>query len=500
MRPTREALLKCLPPYQDAWITVHPKQKVKDIIDEILEAHREFSPFYDQIALYFLDDSTEEICKKIYRFLKKNIRYHEEAEDEQTTALPTGILVRGEGDCKHYSSFSGGILDAINRITGRNIRWNYRFASYEWFNKVPHHVFTVVNDDEKAGSEIWIDPTPGSDNKSPVWVIDKKINVSPMALKRNIAGVGVTPTQMVFVEDSQLPVHPFELPAPAYTQRLEEYQADTEVTPALQSAIEVLMHYSVMNDKGEISDSVLKKLSSQLPQNEFNDVAEARQTIQVYIANAVNDAQARGIDVMQALNDPQAIGSLFSDIWRGVKKVTMAPVRNAYLSLVALNAFGYATKLANAIYNKDGTFYQPGQQKLYDKWNSFGGDWMNLHNAIDSGRKKVAILGSIGCGDCSGTVGAAAAALPAWVAIASALIAAMTPLIKEIMATRQQQGNVLPGVDPNTGLPYGMNDGNYNATPGTGGNVIEWIKQNPITVFAIGAAGYFAYTQLKSSR
>lgn len=502
MRPTVENLLKCLPPYRDAWVTVHNKQQVKHIVNEILDAHKEFAPYYDSIALYFLEDSTEDICKKLYSFLKKNIRYREEAEEDQTTALPTGILTRREGDCKHYASFAGGILDAINRETGREIPWSYRFASYDFFNTQPHHVFIVVNDQEK-GSEIWIDPTPGADNKTPVWATDKKIKVSQMALRRNIAGIGMAAPQLVYVEEGEMPLQTYELPSPAYTQQLEEVQADTEVTPDLQNAIEVLMHYGVMNDTGEVSDKVLSVLSSQLPQDEFNLVAEARLTLQVYIADAIKQAQNSGVNVQEALysGDVVAIGSIFSNIWRGVKKVSLAPMRNAYLGIVALNIFGTATKLANAIYNPDGTFYQPGQQRVYDLWNKFGGDWTNLHNAIDSGKKKKAILGSVGCCECEAaqSIGVApAAALPAWVAIASALIAAMTPLIKDILNARRQQNTMMPGVDPSTGLPYGLNDPSF--PQGTGGNLLTWIKENPLTVIAIGAAGWFAWTELKPKR
>lgn len=182
---TREQLLRRLPPDQDSWILVHPQQAVKDIINEILDAHSEFAPYYDKIALCFDDDTIEDVCKKLYSFCKNEITYREESEDDQTTALPTGILTRGYGDCKHYASFIGGVLDGLNRLTERKINWNYRFVSYELLNDSPHHVFIVVTD---GGNEYWIDPTPGADEATPVWQIDKKIKKTDMALHRQIAG------------------------------------------------------------------------------------------------------------------------------------------------------------------------------------------------------------------------------------------------------------------------------------------------------------------------
>src|SRR5574337_974124 len=97
----KEILLRKLPPYRDEWITVKDDQDVHDIINEILDAHKEFAPYYDKIALYFDADTIGGVCNNLYKFCKENISYHEETADDQTTALPAGILTRGYGDCKH---------------------------------------------------------------------------------------------------------------------------------------------------------------------------------------------------------------------------------------------------------------------------------------------------------------------------------------------------------------------------------------------------------------
>lgn len=181
---TRDFLLSQLPPYQDQWVLIHPDQTVKDIISEVLEAHNEFAPYYDKIGLCFDGGSVENICDRLYYFLLNNIKYKEETEDSQTSALPSGILTRGIGDCKHYSGFSAGILDALNR-SGKKINWCYRFASYKALDQTPHHVFIVV---KQPGGEIWIDPTPNAKNSEPIWFTDKKIKAD-MAIHRNIAGL-----------------------------------------------------------------------------------------------------------------------------------------------------------------------------------------------------------------------------------------------------------------------------------------------------------------------
>ncbi len=487
MNITAETLLGQLPSYRDEWVVIHPDQSVKDIIAEVLDAHKEFAPYYDNIALFFDDDNVEDISRNLYEFCKANIRYKEESKDDQTTAIPAGILTRRCGDCKHYASFCGGVLDGLGRLTGKKIKWSYRFASYNLFDNTPHHVFIVIDDD---GKEIWIDPTPGADAQDPVWMIDKKVKASTMPLRRNIAGFNVAsvPIDTVYVSD-RLPVFTNEELDPVIVEIIEEQNADEEITAELQNAIEILMHYQVMNDQGEVSATHLQELAKVLPVDEFELVANAFQTLQIELEKVAT------------------VGSFFSTLWRGVKKVTLALPRNAYLSLVAINAFGYATKLRNAIYNIDNTFFQPGQQKLYNWWNKVGGDWHNLKLAIDSGSKKRALLGQIDF-DRSEDVMAirdrigVAPAIPAWVAIASALIAAITPLIKEILRQKQAAGQLPLSIDPNTGLPYGVNPGAdpYGSSSGNVfDKVLNFVKENPLPV-AVFVGGVIYYITDKKKR
>lgn len=202
MEVTASALLQKLPPYQDQWILIKENQEVKDIKKRIEVAHKKYAEYYDLIALYFDADTIEKICNNICDFISKNIEYREEPNEMQTTSLVTGILYRGFGDCKHYALIAGGILNSIERLTGKKIDWVYRFASYG-LNPTPHHVFVVVFD---KGDEIWIDPVPGSETITPLWMQDKKVNVSSMALYENIAGI--TPQEMQRIGTKSVPVYP----------------------------------------------------------------------------------------------------------------------------------------------------------------------------------------------------------------------------------------------------------------------------------------------------
>lgn len=186
MKVTRASILSKLPPYQDKWVTVTSTQDVGDIIADIVKSHYLFAPYYDRFAYSFSAPTIEEICDNLVNFCKQNIEYREENEDIQSTALPTGIIERGHGDCKHYASFIGGCLSAISRETGVPIHWKYCFASYKLDQKTPYHVFVTV--DTPSGT-VWCDPTPGADGKQPVWVVYKKINESRIAAPAKTSAV-----------------------------------------------------------------------------------------------------------------------------------------------------------------------------------------------------------------------------------------------------------------------------------------------------------------------
>jgi hypothetical protein len=102
---------------------------------------------------------------------------------------PSAILYTGKttgSDCKNYSLFTAGVLDALNRM-GFPINWTFRFASYRMFDKMPHHVFVVINPD--TNKEIWVDPVlNGFDYKKQYYYkTDKKPkNMSLIAL----SGIG----------------------------------------------------------------------------------------------------------------------------------------------------------------------------------------------------------------------------------------------------------------------------------------------------------------------
>lgn len=184
-----DVLMK-LSPFRNNRRVLRYSQSVGDIMSGILETHKKYAKEYDLICTKFDGATAEIIAHKVYNFLKRHTFYVVEADSKQTLRSPAAILALGANpkvglDCKSYSLFIGGILDAFKR-RGKKIDWCYRFASYRLIDKVPHHVFVVLN--PGTNNEIWVDPVlPSFNNKKQYnYKIDKKINMALIA----VAGVG----------------------------------------------------------------------------------------------------------------------------------------------------------------------------------------------------------------------------------------------------------------------------------------------------------------------
>lgn len=416
-------LLGKLPPFSNRRVLIEGKQSVNDIIREVLTAHRIFATDYDKIAADFWQGSVYNTCLYLWNFCKSTVKYKVEQEENQTTKSPAAILTQATGDCKHYAGFIGGVLDALNR-QGKKINFVYRFAAYNGNTEVPEHVFIVVKDRDKI---IWVDPVLKTfdERLTPSYYTDKKIN-----MLTRISGIG--DIQKTFLVSDVLD------------------NIDFNSNPALYLSVQLLLKYGIMNANAKINTAAIARYKNR--PGIYNEITTALQTVQ----------------------QQNQVGSLFGDIWRVTKVITLAAPRAAYLSLVAINAFGYATKLKSSIYNPDGSF-SAYKEKIKTLWQDrLGGQFSVLLNTVNNGATKKAILG-------------AAPAIPVWVATATAIIAAITPIITAALKARQTAAGSsmdLSLIDPVTGQPYG-------APNITSAGPLDWIKNNPVIVAGGLAAIYF---------
>lgn len=171
-------ILGKITPFQNRKNLVKHNQNVPDIMSAMLKAHQIYAPEYDKFSSDFYTGSDLGTAKKLFSFLKQNVEYKIDSENNQQIMSPSGILSIGKNDCKNYALFIVGVLDSLKRKGLIKNDVFYRFASYKMFDEMPHHVFAVMRD--KNGKEYFIDPVLSTFNERKTYFhkIDKKPNMA----------------------------------------------------------------------------------------------------------------------------------------------------------------------------------------------------------------------------------------------------------------------------------------------------------------------------------
>lgn len=170
-------ILGKLAPYGQKKILLKRDQGVPDIITAMLSAHKIYQNEYDKISQDFYTGDAIQTAKNVFNFLKKNVRYKIESENNQRIMSPSAIVSLAKNDCKNYALFIMGVLDSLKRKGLIKNDIFFRFASYKLLDEIPHHVFAVIVD--KDGTEYYIDPVLSSFNERKTYFhkIDKRPNM-----------------------------------------------------------------------------------------------------------------------------------------------------------------------------------------------------------------------------------------------------------------------------------------------------------------------------------
>lgn len=161
-------------------------QQVPDIISAMLSAHKMYASEYDKISKDFYTGDGVQTAKKLFEFLKKNVKYKIESDKNQRIMSPSAILSLGKNDCKNYALFIMGVLDSLKRKGLINNKIYYRFASYKLLDEIPHHVFAVIQDQD--GNEYFVDPVLSKFNERKTYY--HKIDKSPNMPLYSVSGIG----------------------------------------------------------------------------------------------------------------------------------------------------------------------------------------------------------------------------------------------------------------------------------------------------------------------
>lgn len=184
----RNLLLGRLKPFGGNSKMLVRDQQVPDIISAMLSAHKMYASEYDKISKDFYAGDGIQTAKKLFDFLKKNVRYKIESDKQQRIMSPSAILSLGRFgiDCKTYSLFIMGVLNSLQRKGLIDNKIYYRFASYKLLDEIPHHVFAVIQD--KNGNEFFVDPVLSKFNERKTYY--HKIDKIPSMPLYSVSGIG----------------------------------------------------------------------------------------------------------------------------------------------------------------------------------------------------------------------------------------------------------------------------------------------------------------------
>lgn len=182
MSPSLNTILNVTPEPIYSDVLLIKNQDTRDIIKELLKAHKLYWEQACNMADQFRGRTVRETAQKIHTFLKRYSNYEIEPVDKQTSKS-INRYIHGSttepyllGDCKHQSLFTTAILKCIYP----DLPIFFRFTSYKILDSSPSHVYSGIKDES---GNIWtIDPLQEF-NREKFYIskIDKKV---PMALSR----------------------------------------------------------------------------------------------------------------------------------------------------------------------------------------------------------------------------------------------------------------------------------------------------------------------------
>jgi hypothetical protein len=239
-----------------------------------------------EIANFFKGADDLSTSRKIWDFLKKEIKYVKDPAGQQDIRLPGRFVAEGKGDCKSYSLFTGAILSNLG------IPFSFRYASYSASDPTPQHVYVVTD------SGVIIDAVWHSFNseKKPSHKKDYPMKI------QTLSGIGCT---------------------------------SCNNTSAVGSVM--------IGDIGKINlKKAAKKVTAAVKKPVLKNVQSAVKKTAVVKAASKIQTKAKNTGIVKAASKLQS--QVKSG---GLKAVIGAGPRRAYRTLIALNFRGWATKLAS---------------------------------------------------------------------------------------------------------------------------------------------------------
>jgi hypothetical protein len=159
-----------------------PNGVTEDIVSEILRVYQKYLPQLKEFAQGFQVPCRcpEKIAKKIWYWIKDNIKYKRDPKGVQYIKSPARTIWDGYGDCKTYSIVAMSILHHLG------IKAKFRFTSYS-DEKPLHHVYVVI---PHGKGEILLDAVWHTFNSEKTPIIKKRDIMPEIYEVAGVAAVG----------------------------------------------------------------------------------------------------------------------------------------------------------------------------------------------------------------------------------------------------------------------------------------------------------------------
>lgn len=291
-----------------------------------------------QLAPYFQTTSDRETAKKIFDYLKKNVKY--KADDyRQVIQLPSAIMQPGAvTDCKSLSLFTAAILQNLG------IPWHFVLASYT-DSPIPGHIYVQTD------SGVIIDVVWGKFNS------EKKPKYRyKMDYKNKCTGLG-----------SVEPINGRLKDAFNKAGDWAKQQADELARKAREEADRLAREAREAAERAKAEAERLAREAAAKAAAEAERLRQQAGQLQGRIEQKFDQFKNWSKETIESILDK-------------AKTIGLAPGRNLFLIIVKGNFDGLANKLSRI-----------NQDELRSAWNKAGGNWTNLTDAIRKGASKRSI-------------------------------------------------------------------------------------------------------------
>ncbi|TAN12346.1 MAG: hypothetical protein EPN37_15595 [Chitinophagaceae bacterium] len=285
-----------IPAAHNKFIQIKKRYSTGDIVDEVLQCFRESSWQLKEFAPYLRGENVKETCGNVWNFLKKNVKYKVDPEEVQWVKEPAKTWEDKQCDCKSYSIFIASCLKNLG------IKGCFRFVSFN-DEPEPTHVYIIVRN---QGQDIIIDDVMPQFNKEAQYISKKDYPMQGLyrvsGLPSNASIKGALPVVSGMGKISINPAH----------KGLFTRKAEREGMTVKQFGRHVLAH------KNDYPLQTIRE--AVFYENE---------------RNWHNHHRIGSLPVIGCMEDDPHVGSIFDNIFRGIKKTLSQSQADQYVIQLA---------------------------------------------------------------------------------------------------------------------------------------------------------------------